>query len=227
MKWIKSKPLLATYLGTLPALDRKEEFKDIGVEYIRGNISKKLTKGKAPKALVNIMYHGDFKWDPVNRYNFQSMIDVLRIKMRESMREDKGGVYGVRVSGNVSRYPSSEYSITISFNADPPMVEELIKTAKADIKYARQNGAEEKDLTKVKETQRQSRIKDLKENRFWSRSLRYAYQNGVDPSGIQFEDYEKFINDLNSEAIQNAANLYFDSNKVIQVTMMPEESTEN
>ncbi len=223
----KIKPLLATYLGTLPALNRNEKFKDIGVNYIPGNISKKLTKGKAPKALVNIMYHGDFKWDPVNRYNFQSMIDVLRIKMRESMREDKGGVYGVRVSGNVSRYPSSEYSITISFNADPPMVEELIKTAKADINYARQNGAEEKDLTKVKETQRQSRIKDLKENRFWSRSLRYAYQNDVDPSSIQFENYEEFINSLNSKAIKNAANLYFDGNNVIQVTMMPEESTEN
>ena len=155
------------------------------------------------------------------------MIDVLRIKMRESMREDKGGVYGVSVRGNVSQYPSSEYSITISFNADPPMVDELIKTAKADIKYAQKNGADEKELVKVKETQRQGRIKDLKENRFWSQSLRYAYQNGVDPAGIQFEDYEKYINGLTSGDIQNSVNLYFDENNVIQVTMMPEEPKEN
>ncbi len=223
----KIKPLLATYLGTLPALDRNETFKDIGADHLPGRITKKLTKGKAPKALVNIKYHGDFKWDPTNRYNFNSMIEVLRIKMRESMREDKGGVYGVRVSGNVSQYPSSEYSITISFNADPPMVEELIKTAQADIAYARQNGAEEKELNKVRETQRQSRIKDLKENRFWSRSLRYAYQNGVDPAGIQFADYEKYINGLTSDDIKKAASTHFDGNNVIQVTMMPAESPEN
>ncbi len=223
----KLKPLLATYLGSLPALNRNEKFKDVGADYIPGGITKSLTKGKAPKSLVNIIYHGDFQWDPVNRYNFNSMLDVLRIKMRESMREDKGGVYGVRVSGFVSQYPSSEYQITISFNADPPMVDELIKTAKADIQYAKKNGAAEKDLVKVRETQRQGRIKDLKENRFWSRSLRYAYQNGVDPAGIQFEDYEKYINGLNSESIKKATNSYFDANNMIQVTMSPEEEKAN
>jgi zinc protease len=221
------KPLLATYLGSLPALNRNENFKDVGADYFPSKITKSYTKGEAPKALVNIIYHGDFKWDPVNRYNFSSMIDVLRIKMRESMREDKGGVYGVSVRGNVSQYPSSEYSITISFNADPPMVDELIKTAKADIKYAKKSGADEKELVKVKETQRQGRIKDLKENRFWSRSLQYAYQNGVDPAGIQFEDYEKYINGLTSDDIKNSVNLYFDENNVIEVTMMPEEPKEN
>ncbi|MFT5386073.1 MAG: zinc protease, partial [Saprospiraceae bacterium] len=221
------KPLLATYLGSLPALNRTESFKDVGADYFPSKITKALSRGEAPKSLVNIIYHGDFEWDAVNRYNFNSMLDVLRIKMRESMREDKGGVYGVRVSGDVSQYPSSEYSITISFNADPPMMEELIKTAKADLKYARKNGADEKDLVKVRETQRQGRIKDLKENRFWSRSLRYAYQNGADPAGIQFEDYEKYVNGLSSEDIKNSVNLYFDENNVIQVTMTPEEAKEN
>ncbi len=221
------KPLVATYLGSLPSTYRKENFKDVNANYINGAIKKSLTRGSAPKAQVNIIYHGDFKWDAVNRYNFKSMIDVLRIKMRESMREDKGGVYGVRVSGNTSQFPNPEYSINISFNADPPMVEELIKTAKADINYARHNGADEKDLTKVKETQRQSRIKDLKENRFWNNNLRFVYQNNLDPSIIELDNFEESINGLTSDDIKNAAKLYFDGNKVIQVTMMPAEGTEN
>lgn len=223
----KIKPLLATYLGSLPAIERKERFKNIGADYLPGKISKSLTKGEAPKALVNIIYHGDFKWDAINRYNFDSMLDILRIKLRESMREDKGGVYGVSVRGNVSQYPIPKYSINISFNADPPMVDELIKTAQTDIKNATRDGADEKDITKVKETQRQARIKDLKENRFWSRSLQYAYQNDVDPATIQFEDYEKYIDSLNSEDIRKAASLYFDWNNMIQVTMLPEEQKEN
>ena len=106
------------------------------------------------------------------------------------------------------------------------MVEELIKTAKADINYARYNGADEKDLTKVKETQRQSRIKDLKENRFWNNNLRFVYQNNLDPSVIELENFEESINGLTSDDIKNAAKLYFDGNKVIQVTMMPAEGTE-
>ena len=165
----------------------------------------------------------DFEWTGQNRYDFYSTLDVLRIKMRESMREDKGGVYGVRVSGNVNQFPSKKYSITVSFNADPPMVEELIATALLDIENAKKNGAEEKDLTKVKETQRQGRIKDLKENRFWMRSLQRMYQNDMDLTDITMEDYEKYINGLNAEAIKNMANMVFDLNRRIEVVMAPEE----
>ena len=217
------KPLLSKYIGNLPSTKRKETWKDINADYQKGVIKKTVVKGEAPKALVNITFHGDFDWTPENRYHFRSMIDVLRIKMRESMREDKGGVYGVRVSGSPQQFPDKEYNITISFNADPPRVDELIETAMNDIATAKKIGAEEKDLTKVKETQKQGRIKDLKENRFWSRQLRSAYQNGFDPNNITLEQFEKGINSLTAENIKAAANKYFDMENYIQVVLLPEE----
>jgi len=143
----KIKPLLTMYLANLPTTDRTESWKDLEINYQPGVVKKELVKGEAPKALVNITFHGDFNWDPQERYDFRSMVNVLRIKMRESMREDKGGVYGVRVSGNTSQFPSPKYNITISFNADPPRMQELINTAMADIETAKKMGAEEKDLT--------------------------------------------------------------------------------
>jgi len=173
-----------------------------------------------------MMYHGDFEYTPQNKYDFESMIQVLRIKMRESMREELGGVYGVRVRGNTSKYPSSKYSITISFNADPPMVDKLIEAAMKDIQNARTNGAADKDLTKVKETQRQGRIKDLKENRFWSRSLQRVYKNDGDPATISLEEMEKYIEGLDSDAIKNAAGSYFDEANFIKIIMMPETPSE-
>ena len=140
----KIKNLLATYLGNLPSLNKEEKMKDIGANYLNGRIEKSFKRGKAPKAQINLKYHGKFEWNAQNQYDFDSMIEVLRIKMRESMREDKGGVYGVRVSGGTSKFPEPKYSITISFNADPPMVDELIKTALQDIANAKKAGVEEK-----------------------------------------------------------------------------------
>ena len=188
-------------------------------------VKKTLTYGEAPKALVDITFHGDFDWTPENRYHFKSMIDILRIKMRESMREDKGGVYGVRVSGNTSQFPESKYNITISFNADPPRVDELIETAMTDIKNAQANGAEEKDMNKIKETQRQGRIKDLKENRFWISSLETSYVEGLDPKNISLSSLEEGINSLTSDDIKNASNQYFDWENYIQIVLLPEAKT--
>jgi len=218
----KTIPMLAQYLGNLPSTNKEETWKNTNVKYQKGVVKKTLTYGEAPKALVDITFHGDFNWTPENRYHFKSMIDILKIKMRESMREDKGGVYGVRVSGNTSQYPESKYNITISFNADPPRVDELIETAMNDIKNAQLNGAEDKDMNKIKETQRQGRIKDLKENDFWISSLENAYVENLDPKNISLAGLEEGINSLTGDHIKMAANKYFDWNNYIQIVLLPE-----
>lgn len=221
----KTIPMLAKYLGNLPTTNKGETWKNPNINYQKGVVKKTLTYGEAPKALVDITFHGDFDWTPENRYHFKSMIDILKIKMRESMREDKGGVYGVRVSGNTAQYPESKYNITVSFNADPPRVDELIETAMTDIKNAQLNGAEEKDMNKIKETQRQGRIKELKENSFWINSLENAYVENLDPTGISLVGLEAGINSLTGDHIKMAANKYFDWNNYIQIVLLPETKT--
>jgi zinc protease len=221
------KELSQKYLGTLPGSDTDETYMDRNIDYVEGEILDEIKMGEAPKTQVELFFHGPFKWTPENAYNFQSMIEVLKIKMRESMREDKGGVYGVRVSGGASRIPEERYSITVSFNCDPENTEELIETAMKDVENAKMNGAEEKDLTKVKESQKQSMIKSLEENRYWQSRLRNVYEYGISPSTISLENLEKSINGLDSDDIKNAASQYFGSGNYLRMVMQPEELPSN
>src|SRR5690606_16521856 len=52
------------------------------------------------------------------RYLLGALADALRIRLREELREDRGGVYGVGVSASVDRMLGT-YSISISFGSDP------------------------------------------------------------------------------------------------------------
>lgn len=215
--------LVLRYLGNLPSTGRKETWKDIQSDLVKGKVEKTIVRGQAPKSLVELLYHGDFPYsDPGQRYDFYALMDVLRIKLRESMREDKGGVYGVTVNGNASQFPKEKYSITISFNAEPEKTEELIATALAEIAKLQASGPEEKDLEKIKETQRQGRIKDLKENRFWLGQLRARYENGLPLEGILLEEYEKSISGLNAQALQAAAKAYFNPANFMRFVLLPE-----
>jgi zinc protease len=220
------KPMIEKYLGNLPSINRDETWKDIGLEMQKGVVEKTITRGEAPKSNVEIMFHGDAEWNSENRYAMRSLIEVLRIKLRESMREDKGGVYGVRVSGGISHYPKERYSITISFNADPERADELANTAIEGIRNAMANGAEQKDLDKVAETQRQTMIKSLKENRYWNRQMESAYENGTKMENIKLEKLEEQIATLNSDLIKNAANKFFDFDNYFRFVMHPEASKE-
>ena len=166
-------------------------------------------------------YHGDFDYNPENNYVLSSAIAYLRIKLREELREDKGGVYGVGVRGGGSKKPVERYGITVSFNADPPMTDDLIKAAKDVINKAMTEGPDEADMVKVKETQRQSRIKNLKENRFWQRQINTEHEDDKSFDGILMKDFEMKINGLTSAQIQAAVKQYFSNDNYIELIMDP------
>jgi zinc protease len=211
-----------TYLGNLPSSQREETFKDVGADFKKGKNEVSFNFGQAPKSQVDMTFHGQFEWNAKNRYVLRSMIDVLRIKLRETMREELGGVYGVRVSGSGAQYPKPEYSITISFNSEPERTQELIDAANKVIKGLKENGPESEDIQKVTETQRQDLTKNLKENRFWSRQLEYAYENKLDPGKITLENLEESISELSADDIKSALNQYFDYNNYFKIEMHPD-----
>ncbi|MCO6478616.1 MAG: insulinase family protein [Phaeodactylibacter sp.] len=218
----KLEPLLATYLGNLPATGRQESWKDVGANLAEGHIDTTIVRGQAPKALVEMNYHGPFAYEGLQRHHFYSMVAALRIRLREAMREDKGGVYGVNVNGIALPYPDPHYRITLSFNSEPERTRELIAAAKAVIDSLQRHGVDDEVLQKVQETQRQNRIKGLKENRYWLGQMSTRLQYGIGLEGILLEQYEPYIEALTAEDIQNAAQRYFREDNFIQVVLMPE-----
>ena len=82
---------------------------DRDVELIKGKNKKEIFHGEAPKTYVDITYHGGCKYTLDNAYVLRSMISVLSIKLRESLREDIGGVYGVRATGGAYNEPKEKY----------------------------------------------------------------------------------------------------------------------
>ncbi len=220
-------PMLSKYLGSLPTKPDSESFKDLDINIVDGVVNKKIKRGKAPKTTVNIVYHGKYDYDKKVNYELRSMVDVMRIKLRESMREDKGGVYGVSVSSNTSKVPQEKYSITISFNSDPDKTQELLDTALQDIGNLMSNGPEQADVEKVKETQRQEQIKNFKENRFWMNSVNNALKLDGDLSKITLEELDMAREKLTAKDIQNAATKFLNAQSRVEIIMEPEQMPNN
>src|SRR6185369_13287291 len=91
----KLQPLVETYLGSLPSGGRKEKWRDIGVHWPKGGSSKVVAKGHEPKARVMMAFHGNERWSRDKDDDMDLLGDVLSIRLREQLREEMGGVYGV------------------------------------------------------------------------------------------------------------------------------------
>jgi zinc protease len=215
----KMKPLIETYLGGLPSLSLGETWMDLKIFPPKGIVEKKVIKGVEPKSLVNIVFSGDYNWNTQNNYDFHSMLEVLKIKLREILREDKSGTYGVSVNGASMKYPEQMYNITISFGCAPENIEDLVKTTFAELDSLKNYKVSDVYINKVKETQKREFEVNTKENKFWLNNLQAYYFYNLDLSLLM--KYPERVEKFNSEAVQNAAQKYFDNNNYIKVVLYP------
>ena len=213
-------PRILTYLGGLPSVNRKETWKNTGIDPPQGIMKKHVYRGMEEKSITRIIFSGNFEWSRENRYTIQSMAQAFRIKLREVLREDMSGVYGVGVRVKPKHYPEGEYTISISFGCAPDRVEELTNAVFQQIDSLKTTGLTDKYLTKVKEKQRRERETNLKENRFWLNVLKTYDMHNED--FLDILEYEKLIKELSLENIQKAANQYFNVENYVQITLYPE-----
>ncbi len=215
------KPLLAKYLGGLPSIKRKETWKDVGVKPPTGLIEKTVKKGVEPKSLVNISFGGNFVWNDDNRFALGTLMEALRIKLREVMREDKGGVYGVGVNAQMSRIPKQEYLIRVQFGCAPDRVDELVKTVYEQIDSVKKVGLGEDYVNKVREARRRQHEVNLKENGYWIGVLENMYYNNE--TAEKQLDVVKAAEKLTLKLLKESANKYFGTKNQVKVVLVPEK----
>jgi zinc protease len=218
------KPLIQTYIGGLPSTGREETWRDEGITYPTGVIQKSVYKGIEPRSQTRIVFTGPFDWTRESRYAMRALGSVLRIRLREVLREDMGGTYGVNASGSGSRDPVPDYQFSISFGTAPERLEEMVDAVFLQIDSLQTVGPSQEDIDKVKEMQRREYETDLRENSFWLGQLVAAERYGVDPRNIV--TYEEMIDGLTAEIVRAAANMYLRTDNYVQVTLYPEDGSQ-
>ncbi len=214
------KPLVETYLGSLPTKGRKETWRDVNVRPPRGLHQKTVRKGQEPKSMVVVTYHGKERWSRDTENDMRMLGDALRIRLREVLREDMGGVYGVSVGGGISRRPRPEYGFRISFGCAPENVDKLKRAVFDEIKAIQDKGIGEDVIAKIKETRVRAHEVDLKSNAFWNGKLVNAYAFGDDPKLIP--DISEAVAKVSSARVGAAARKYLNPKEHIIGVLEPE-----
>jgi zinc protease len=213
------KPLVETYLGGLPSFNSNEKPIDLKYKNVKGSIEKDVRKGIEPKSSVAIAYVGDMNWSRKNEHLMESLIDILNIKLRETIREEKGGTYGVGSYHQIYRIPESHYTINVRFGCNPDRVNELVQSAYSVIDSLKTFGPDEIVMTKIKEIQKRQRELNLKENGFWSGIISNYLENNEDP--LEMLNYYKWVDEITPDDIKKAANEYLGEN-IVKVVLYPE-----
>jgi zinc protease len=217
----KIKPLIATYLGSLPSLNRNETFVDNGVYPPKGKVSKTVAKGIEDKATVQLFLHGDYTYNAENNTQLNALKSALEIKVYERLREKESGVYSPEVSLSLEKHPVGHYYFGISFNCSKANVEKLINAALDEINSFKQNGTTEDDLKKFKsEEQRQEEL-SLRNNGYWLNYLTTQLKYGDDVNMVLSN--KDRLNKVTVGSSKTAAQQYLNGENYIRLVLVPEK----
>ena len=213
--------LAETYLASLPSLDRVDEPVDVGVSPPAGVVKKTVRRGVEPKAQVSLTFHGD-----LDAYSFetesqlQALGEVLQTRLREELREERGGVYFVRVGPRSWRMPRPEYRFSVSFGTDPERVDELVGAVMNAIEEMKAEGPEARYVENVRESARRADETNRRENGWWMRNITESARYGT-PLDDVLADAER-MQATTAESVQATAQRFLDTDQYVQIVLLPE-----
>lgn len=214
------RPLVARYIASLPALHRAESWRDLGIRPPRGVVERVVRRGLEEKALTQIVFTGPMTFDADSLHALTSLGEVMRIRLREVLREDLGGTYGVSVHASGSGAPVPRYQLAVSFGSAPGRVEELTAAVFAELASLRHRGPTELEIVKVREMLARARETDARTNHFWISQLLAYDQNDWDLRRIL--DATARTRALTAASVRAAAMRYIDPANHVRVSLVPE-----
>ena len=214
------KAFAAAYIASLPASGPAEKYSDDGVRPVNGKLDRLVSKGKEPKSTVVRMLRLPMAYTPQNRYAVIALTEVLSIRLREQLREEKGGVYGVAVQPQISRYPEEQAGLLVYFGCAPDRVDELLSTVDKEFAFMMANRVDESYIQKVKEIQVKEREVGKKTNGFWMNGIRSSIVNNEPLSTIALRD--ELIAKLTAEQVQQTAKTVLATKNVATFVLKPE-----
>ncbi|MFY0591479.1 M16 family metallopeptidase [Roseivirga sp.] len=216
----KFRPLVEQYIASLPSKNSKESYKDVGLNFRKGEISENVYVGVDEKSQVTIVLSGDYEYSLENNGLMSAIAGILTNKMIETLREEMGGVYGAGANASPTSRPKPQFAFQISFPCKPENVEALTQAALKELEKIKNGDFTDEDVQKIVTSRKQNYDESIKQNRYWSSIMTSYLKDDVDFESI-LKGNER-ADAITKEAIVAMANKYLTKENIISVTKLPE-----
>ena len=218
------RPLITSYLASLPGspgstTDAYKVNKQNLPQLVKQDITRTFRKEMAtPLANVSIFYAADVDFTPKNDLILDVLKRTLSIAYTDSVREEKGGTYGVSVEFDLDKADTPDATLRISYNADPSRYEELNPIVYGQLKAIADKGPEPTALAKVKEYLMKQYDQMAITNDYWN----YVIWHELDDDADFDKDYKELVQAITAVDVQQMARRLLQSGYRIEVTMLSE-----
>jgi zinc protease len=214
-------PLLEQWVASLPSTGKKTAtFRDNGVRFPEKAVKDEVRKGREPRGQTVMSFFADTQLDELEMHRARAAAGLLGIRLRDILREELGGTYGVSVGYDNSMPQKGYGAMTVQFGSDPANIEKLTGEVLKEIERLKAQGPSAEDVARAQELERRDLETAVKQNAYWIGSLQTVHMLGWDPLGITRR--EERIKKLTPEVLHATFKKYFPTDRYTVVTLRPE-----
>jgi zinc protease len=216
------RPLVETYIGSLPATHGRESWRDLGVRPPGDVVQTTVRKGIAPKSEVAIVFSGPFEFTPQSQLALRTTTILLQSRLSEAIREQLGATYAISADSDANRYPQPEYRVTIDWTCDPAQVDRLVQRVLVEVAAVRDTRLTEEQMVRVRAILQGELDRSSQDNAFLLNQILRRYETGEPLTRDVVSEQAAEIKALTADAVAQAAVRYLDPARYVRVTLMPD-----
>ena len=211
------RPMLCQYLASLPAIHKGEQPNYANVsQIVSGSHVHKFVKEQAtPIAQIGLYISADVPFTAYNDLVLDCLSRTLQIAYTDSVREEKGGTYGVGVSFSLSKDAMPSAMLKIGYKCDPQRYDELNAIVYQQIENIANNGPSDISLNKVKQYLAKQYAQLQIEDDYWN----YIVWHQIEDDEDFDTNYLQMLKQITATDVQQMARTLLNAKRCIEVTM--------
>jgi zinc protease len=216
------KPLVETYIASLPATRAHETWRDLGIAPSVGVVEKTIEKGIAPKSEVAIVFSGPLEYDDAHKLALRTMTLVLESRLLDTIRQELGGTYSITAAPVIVKSPRPEYRVRIEWTCDPARTAALVQRVFDEIAFLKARPLSPGQMALVRDSLVRDFERNSQDNGYLLNEILRRYEDGDGADVAALDHVPERIAALTADAIQLAAQTYLNTGNYVRVTLMPE-----
>ena len=216
------RPMVETYLASLPSTHAHEIWRDLGMKLPAGIVEKTIEKGIAPKSEVALVFSGPFEYDDPHALALRTMTQVLESRLFDAIRQELGGTYSITADASIEKIPRPQYVVRIDWTCDPARTDALVRRVFDEIASLKATPLPAAQMAFIRESLLRDFERNSQENTYFLNEIARRYRSGDIANLAAISNTPDLIKMLTADDLYKAAQTYLDTDRYVKVILMPE-----
>lgn len=217
----KFEEFLINKISSLPSKNSNTKFKNLNIQYPKGIVSKKITKGEDKKSTTTLIYPFHLPYTFKNKNLADAFSELLNIILIENIREDLGGVYSIRSRANISYSNQGENYLSITFSTDSEKSDIISKAVQETVNSILLGKYPQEYLEDIFKNYELNYGTSRNKNEFWFSYIYSSFFPIKDFKNLSPKEYKNIVTYKHLNIFLEKA---FKNNNFLEITLVPEKN---